>query len=131
VYAADDELELSEIVSLFGKYTQTKRLSKSGSLGERLMDIIAHFFPEARVSDDSRHVHGVACRMWDKKMGVQSFVLSAVSKRMSASSDMVLISDLYASYCEECDSLVAEKDYFDRVLNMVCGDKTQDGVVFL
>ena len=129
VYSANDELELSEIVSLFGKYRETKRLTKSGSLGERLMDIIAHFFPEARISEDSRHVHGVACRLWDKKMGVQSFILGAISKKISASSDMVLISDLYAAYCEECDSLVAEKDYFDQVLNTLCGDKTQDGVV--
>ena len=132
---ADDseiELEISEIASLFKRWSETRKETVLNMTEKQIVDLISYFYPDTEV-DGEKYVYKMRNTLWDKQVDIQMAMDDLKDKLRIVGvpiNSVVSAYDAYVHYCNYINrslegrprrpsmsspiSILVSKQYFDK-----------------
>lgn len=119
---SESDLELGEIVMLFKRFCIQSRIVTNTMSESQMVEMITYYYPDI-VVEDSKYIHGVMCRSWNKKEDIED---SLEALRTFESDNKTYISHIsfyeaYQFYCKhqrltQPTGMIVSKNYFEKYL---------------
>jgi len=127
-----EELEISELHTLIGKWAEDTNNSLINFSEDNLQDIIEHFYDDVTIENE-KFLIGISCNFWDK----QADMLDAFQHKFNKTIDKdITIYESYVMFCKYINNkdkiLTVSKKYYYKYIDKVIPEQyIKDGRILL